>query len=76
MTDRAAEYVSAPGLAERIGWELSTACGWKPIARVIPGERNVLVVTDDRTLYTYQRTDGVRVRSPEAEDSCDGADRA
>jgi hypothetical protein len=66
--------VLAPSLRDRIGWELHTAGGiWKTIADVIPGERTVLVVTDDRTLYTYQVMDGVKVRPPEAKDECDGA---
>jgi hypothetical protein len=66
--------LSPASLEDRIGWELHTAGGiWKAIVDVIPGERNVLVVTEDRTLYTYQRTDGVKVRPPEAED--EGAGR-
>jgi hypothetical protein len=63
-------------LEGRLGWELHTAGGvWKTIVDVIPGERNVLVITDDRVMYTYQVMDGVKVRPPEAEDECDGAGR-
>ena len=72
MTDRAPIRVLAPMLGERLGWELHTAGGiWKVITDVIAGERHVLVKTDDRVLYSYEVLDGVRVREPEAEDSCE-----
>jgi hypothetical protein len=75
VAERAAVVVSAPGLEDRIGWELSTATGWKTIVATARDRGNVLVITEDRRPYRYGWAQGAWVREPEALDECDGADR-
>lgn len=67
--------LSPQSLEHRLGWEIYAGGRWKTVIDVIAGGRSVLVVTEDRVPYRYERTDAVKVRPPEAEDQCDGADR-